>query len=75
MRACRKVTSKLLTLPSATAIRTEANIPTAAVSLITEPEQAERIVATGKADAVFLLRNAQQSTMGAYGFRETWSSC
>ena len=43
-------------VPFATAIRTEANIPTAAVGLITEPEQAEHIITTGEADAVFLAR-------------------
>jgi 2,4-dienoyl-CoA reductase-like NADH-dependent reductase (Old Yellow Enzyme family) len=43
-------------LPFATAIRTEANIPTAAVGLITEPEQTEHIIASGEADAVFLAR-------------------
>lgn len=43
-------------VPFATAIKTEADIATAAVGLITEPEQAEHIVATGEADAVFLAR-------------------
>jgi 2,4-dienoyl-CoA reductase-like NADH-dependent reductase (Old Yellow Enzyme family) len=56
MRACRKVTSKLLPLPFATAIRTEASFPTAALGLITEPEHAEHIIATGEADAIFLAR-------------------
>ncbi len=45
----------------AAAIRNEAGVPTGAVGLITSPEQAEQIVATGQADAVFmgreLLRN------------------
>ena len=45
-----------ITPPFTTAIRTEANIPTAAVGLITEPEQAEHIISTGEADAVFLAR-------------------
>ena len=45
-----------ITRPFTTAIRTEANIPTAAVGLITEPEQAEHIITTGEADAVFLAR-------------------
>jgi 2,4-dienoyl-CoA reductase-like NADH-dependent reductase (Old Yellow Enzyme family) len=40
-------------LPSTTF---EANIPTAAVGLITEPDQAEHIITTGEADAVFLAR-------------------
>ena len=37
-------------------IRREAAVATGAVGLITEPEQAEEIVATGQADAVFLAR-------------------
>jgi 2,4-dienoyl-CoA reductase-like NADH-dependent reductase (Old Yellow Enzyme family) len=43
-------------VPFATSIRTESKILTAAVGLITEPEQAESIIAEGKADAVFLAR-------------------
>jgi 2,4-dienoyl-CoA reductase-like NADH-dependent reductase (Old Yellow Enzyme family) len=43
-------------VPFATTIRNESNILTAAVGLITEPEQAESIIAEGKADAVFLAR-------------------
>ena len=43
-------------VPFATAIKTEAEIATAAVGLITEAGQAEHIVATGEADAVFLAR-------------------
>lgn len=41
-------------VPFAAAIRNEAGIPTAAVGLITEPEQADHIILTGEADAVFL---------------------
>lgn len=37
-------------------IRREAGIPTAAVGLITEPDQAAEIVSAGRADAVFLAR-------------------
>ncbi|MGW5642184.1 NADH:flavin oxidoreductase/NADH oxidase [Saccharopolyspora sp. NPDC003752] len=37
-------------------IRAEANVPTAAVGLITSPEQAEEIVSSGSADAVLLGR-------------------
>ncbi|MGW3471539.1 NADH:flavin oxidoreductase/NADH oxidase [Saccharopolyspora sp. NPDC000995] len=37
-------------------IRAEADVPTAAVGLITSPEQAEEIVASGSADAVLLGR-------------------
>lgn len=43
-------------VPFAAAVRREAGIATAAVGLITAPEQAEQIVATGQADAVFLAR-------------------
>jgi len=37
-------------------IRREANIPTAAVGLITDPAQADAIISTGQADLVFLAR-------------------
>jgi len=37
-------------------IRREANIPTAAVGMITDPIQADNIVASGEADLVFLAR-------------------
>ncbi|MGV8056848.1 MAG: NADH:flavin oxidoreductase/NADH oxidase [Smithellaceae bacterium] len=43
-------------VPFATAVRNEANIPTAAVGYITEPFQAEQIISTGMADAVLLGR-------------------
>jgi 2,4-dienoyl-CoA reductase-like NADH-dependent reductase (Old Yellow Enzyme family) len=42
--------------PFAAAIRKEAGIATAAVGLITEPVQAEQIIATGQADAVVMAR-------------------
>jgi 2,4-dienoyl-CoA reductase-like NADH-dependent reductase (Old Yellow Enzyme family) len=42
--------------PFAAAIRQKVGLPTAAVGLITHPVQAEQIVATGQADAVFLAR-------------------
>lgn len=42
--------------PFATRIRQEVDIPTGAVGLITDPMQAEQIVATGLADCVFLAR-------------------
>ncbi len=42
--------------PFATAIRQKSDMATAAVGLITEPTQAEQIVATGLADAVILAR-------------------
>ena len=43
-------------VPFAEAIRREVGIPTIAVGLITEPRQAEDIVATGRADMVALAR-------------------
>ncbi|GAA3440408.1 NADH:flavin oxidoreductase/NADH oxidase [Kutzneria kofuensis] len=43
-------------VPFAQWVRAEAKVPTAAVGLITEPRQAEQIVATGAADVVFLAR-------------------
>jgi 2,4-dienoyl-CoA reductase-like NADH-dependent reductase (Old Yellow Enzyme family) len=43
-------------VPFAEAIRERAGIPTAAVGFITDPVQAETILATGQADAVFLAR-------------------
>jgi 2,4-dienoyl-CoA reductase-like NADH-dependent reductase (Old Yellow Enzyme family) len=43
-------------VPIAQAVRERAGLPTAAVGLITEPEQAEEIVASGRADAVMLAR-------------------
>ena len=43
-------------VPFAEAIRREAGIATGAVGLITEPRQAEEIIAGGKADAVLLAR-------------------
>ena len=43
-------------VPFATAIKAETGILTSAVGLITEPEQADHIVQTGEADAVFLAR-------------------
>ena len=45
-------------VPFATAIKNEAGIPTAAVGLITEPEQAQYIIETGEADAIFIARAA-----------------
>ena len=43
-------------VPFAAAIRKEVGIATGGVGLITEPEQAEKIVASGEADVVFLAR-------------------
>ena len=43
-------------VPFAEAIRVKAGIPTSAVGLITEAKQADEIISSGKADAVFLAR-------------------
>ncbi|HEY0172337.1 MAG TPA: NADH:flavin oxidoreductase/NADH oxidase [Pyrinomonadaceae bacterium] len=43
-------------VPFAETIRKEAGVATGAVGLVTEPSQAEEIISTGKADAVFLAR-------------------
>jgi 2,4-dienoyl-CoA reductase-like NADH-dependent reductase (Old Yellow Enzyme family) len=43
-------------VPFAEAIRAGAGIPTTAVGMITEAKQADEIVSSGKADAVFLAR-------------------
>ena len=43
-------------MPFAARVRNETGLPVAAVGLITEPEQAEKILANGEADAVLLGR-------------------
>lgn len=43
-------------VPFARAVRQGANVPTSAVGLITEPAQAEQVLADGSADAVMLAR-------------------
>lgn len=43
-------------VPFADRIRAETGLPTAAVGMITDPHQAEEIVTSGSADAVFLAR-------------------
>jgi 2,4-dienoyl-CoA reductase-like NADH-dependent reductase (Old Yellow Enzyme family) len=43
-------------VPYAQRVRAEVGLPTIAVGLITEPEQAEAIIAAGEADAVSLAR-------------------
>lgn len=43
-------------MPLARTVRRESGVPVAAVGLITEPVQAEQVVATGDADAVLLGR-------------------
>ena len=45
-------------VPVAEKIRRESGMPVAAVGLITEPFQAEQIVALGQADAVFVGRES-----------------
>jgi 2,4-dienoyl-CoA reductase-like NADH-dependent reductase (Old Yellow Enzyme family) len=66
-------------VPFAAAIRKEAGIATAAVGLITEPEQAQYIIETEEADAVFLaramLRNPRwaMNAAEALGVKISWS--
>ena len=66
-------------VPFAAAIRKEAGIATAAVGLITEPEQAQYIIETEEADAVFLaramLRNPRWAMKAAeaLGVKIPWS--
>ncbi|HEY1569926.1 MAG TPA: NADH:flavin oxidoreductase/NADH oxidase [Pseudonocardiaceae bacterium] len=43
-------------VPFAARVRAEADVPTGAVGLITDADQAERIIAGGEADVVFLAR-------------------
>jgi 2,4-dienoyl-CoA reductase-like NADH-dependent reductase (Old Yellow Enzyme family) len=43
-------------VPFARAVREGSGLPTAAVGLITEPQQAEQVLAEGSADAVLLAR-------------------
>ncbi|GAA2071857.1 NADH:flavin oxidoreductase/NADH oxidase [Actinomadura alba] len=43
-------------VPFAAHVKAETDLPTAAVGLITEPRQAERIIESGQADAVLLAR-------------------
>lgn len=53
-------------VPFAEQVRREAGIPTMAVGLITEPEQAERIVAGGQADFVALGRGIMDDPRWAW---------
>ncbi|MFD3491909.1 NADH:flavin oxidoreductase/NADH oxidase [Streptomyces sp. NPDC058690] len=48
-------------VPFAARVRAETSLPVAAVGLITEPQQAEKIVADGQADAVLLGRELLRS--------------
>jgi 2,4-dienoyl-CoA reductase-like NADH-dependent reductase (Old Yellow Enzyme family) len=65
-------------VPFAEAVRREAGIATGAVGLITDPKQAEEIVASGKADAVFLARELlrdpywPQRAAGVLGADAAW---
>jgi len=62
-------------VPFARRIRAEAAIPTGAVGLITEPKQAEEILAEGSADVVLLarelLRDPHWPLRAAYELGET----
>jgi 2,4-dienoyl-CoA reductase-like NADH-dependent reductase (Old Yellow Enzyme family) len=67
-------------VPFAEAIRREAGIATGAVGLITQPEQAEQIIASGQADAVLLARELlrdpywPQRAAKALGAQAPWPS-
>ena len=64
--------------PFAARIREEAGIPTAAVGMITDPHQADAIVAEGRADLVFLARELLRDpywplhTAAALGESASW---
>ncbi|MDZ5661498.1 NADH:flavin oxidoreductase/NADH oxidase [Nocardioides sp. S-58] len=62
-------------VPFARRLRTEAGVPTGAVGLITEPKQAEEILADGSADVVLLgrelLRDPHWPLRAAYELGET----
>ncbi|MHC1791053.1 NADH:flavin oxidoreductase/NADH oxidase [Solidesulfovibrio sp.] len=58
-------------VPFAAAIRERAGVMTSAVGLITEPEQAEAIVASGQADLVLLAREMLRSPYWAMGAAAT----
>jgi 2,4-dienoyl-CoA reductase-like NADH-dependent reductase (Old Yellow Enzyme family) len=65
-------------VPFAETIRREAGVATGAVGLITEPEQAEAIVAAGQADLVLLGRQLLREphwplrAAAALGFDVPW---
>jgi 2,4-dienoyl-CoA reductase-like NADH-dependent reductase (Old Yellow Enzyme family) len=65
-------------VPFAEAVRREAGVATGAVGMITEPAQAEEIVASGKADAVLLARQFlrepywTQRAAAALGAKAPW---
>jgi len=67
-------------VPFAEAIRREAGIATGAVGMITEPAQAEQIIASGQADAVLLAREFlrepywPQRAAHALGAKVAWPS-
>ncbi len=64
-------------VPFARRIRTEAGLPSGAVGLITDPKQAEDVLAEGSADVVLLarelLRDPHWPLRAAYGLGETVS--
>ncbi|MBS1989968.1 MAG: NADH:flavin oxidoreductase/NADH oxidase [Cyanobacteria bacterium SZAS LIN-2] len=53
-------------VPLAQKVRAEANIATAAVGMITEPHQANEIIASGKADMVLLAREFMRDAYWPY---------
>ena len=58
-------------VPFATAIKQAVDIKTSAVGLITEPAQADEIISSGKADAVFLARAMIRNPRWALNAAET----
>lgn len=58
-------------VPFATALKAESGVFTAAVGLITDPAQADQIVVTGEADAVFLGREMLRNPRWALQAAET----
>ncbi len=57
-------------VPFAEGVRRASGVPTSAVGVITEPEQAEEIVASGRADAVMLARAFLRNPRWALGAAE-----
>ena len=62
-------------VPFAARVRTEAGVPSGAVGMITEPKQAEEVLAEGSADVVLLarelLRDPHWPLRAAYELGET----
>ena len=61
-------------VPFAASIRAEVGIATGAVGLITEPAQANDIIASGRADAVLLARQMLRDPSSRSTPRRPWAS-